>query len=381
MPSNNTEQNSFTDDEEEDEVTHPMIPSSQKGIAYNSTNTGKNTPGESGKRDSNGARTVSISAAPYPTKMMQNNRPPALSEKQPAPTGMMAWVGFGCCVMALASLSVSFCSPYWLQTWPMSENKFKNIGLWHVCFHDYMQFKDDSQQIYDGCWWVFDSRTKYYKLREWLTPPWFISCQVLTTGCLLVEIATALVTGFIFLHFCPVMNHEYLQTYGIFASASMMFLVTMISFVVAIVFGVQCNDRYWLPRPDQNFLSWGFGFLIISAIFALASGVCLFMEGQKTYDALLRKEDEYTKAALEMSTYPLEQSSYPPVYEPAYGPGYGEPSYGPMESYAPNYGDKSENYGEKDGDQFRSFDKRPTSYNSDDDDRGGYPRYSSNSHA
>jgi hypothetical protein len=318
--------------------------------------------------------------------------------------------------MALASLSVSFCSPYWIQTWPMSENKFKNMGLWHVCFHDYMQFKDDSQQIYDGCWWVFDSATKYYKLREWLIPPWFISCQVLTAGCLMVEIATAIVTAFIFLHFCPIMNHEYLQTYGIFASASMMFLVTMISFVVAIVFGVQCNDRYWMPRPDQNFLSWGFGFLIISAIFAMVSGIALFWEGQRTYDALLHKEDEYTKAALEMSAYPMEQSSYPPVYEPEYGPAYAaEPNYG-QGGFGPNYGPPSNGPSfepsngshpssyEKDPaayekerlfeeeqakyaadpkngkdagapQAFRSFDKRPDSDN-EEDEPNGYPRYS-----
>jgi hypothetical protein len=294
----------------------------------------------------------------------------------------------------------------------MSENKFRNIGLWHVCFHDYMQFKDDSQQVYDGCWWVFDAQPKYYKLREWLIPPWFISCQVLTTGCLMVEIATCIITGFIFLHFCPVMNHEYLQTYGIFASASMMFLVTMISFVVAIVFGVQCNDRYWLPRPDQNFLSWGFGFLIISAIFTLVGGICLFMEGQKTYDALLRKEDEYTKAALEMSTCPLEPVAYPPVYEPEYGPSYAAPSYG-QESYAPNYGppvsyghpDSSEkggyekegyelepmkagagSYAEKSGagggQKFRSFDRRPSFEETDEAQLAkGYPRYSSTSNA
>lgn len=55
---------------------------------------------------------------------------------------------------------------------------------------------------------------------------WFISCQVLTTGCLMVLIANMIVTGLIFLHFCPIMNHEYLQTYGMFASGSMMFLVS-----------------------------------------------------------------------------------------------------------------------------------------------------------
>lgn len=93
-----------------------------------------------------------------------------LTAKQPAPTGTMAWVGFGCCLFALACLTISFCSPYWLQTWSMSDNRFKNIGLWHVCFNNYMHFKDDSQQVYSGCWWVFDKQPKYYKLREWLTP-------------------------------------------------------------------------------------------------------------------------------------------------------------------------------------------------------------------
>jgi len=58
---------------------------------------------------------------------------------------------------------------------------------------------------------------------------WFISCQVLTTGCLMVLAATTIVTGLIFLHICPIMNHEYLQTYGMFASGSMMFLVSKYS--------------------------------------------------------------------------------------------------------------------------------------------------------
>lgn len=42
----------------------------------------------------------------------------------------------------------------------------------------------------------------------------------------MVLIANMIVTGLIFLHFCPIMNHEYLQTYGMFASGSMMFLVS-----------------------------------------------------------------------------------------------------------------------------------------------------------
>jgi hypothetical protein len=278
--------------------------------------------------------------------MKKNGR---VTEEQPAPTGTIAWVGFGCCVFALACLCISFCSPYWIQTWPMSENRFKNMGLWHVCFYNYMQFKDDSQQIYSECWWVFDQQTRHYKLREWLIPPWFISCQVLTTGCLVIEIATAIVTGLIFLHCCPLMNHEYLQTYGIFAAGSMMFLVTMVSLVVAILFGWQVNDRYWMPRPDQNYLSWGFGFLIISAICTLVAGLCLFKAAWDTYQELLRREDEYTRQALELSTFqmmdqvPTDQDFS--VVQPGYSgiqPGYYEgeqPSFGP-----PTYGGRPPSY-------------------------------------
>jgi len=87
-----------------------------------------------------------------------------------SPTGTLAWVGFGCCVAALTCLLVSYCSPYWLQSLPMAENRFMNIGLWQVCLYNYKQFRDDSQDVYDGCWSVLDDATRYFKLREWLTP-------------------------------------------------------------------------------------------------------------------------------------------------------------------------------------------------------------------
>lgn len=112
-----------------------------------------------------------------------------------------------------------------------------------------------------------------------------------------------------------------------FASGSFMFLVTMISFVVGVLFGVQVNDRYWMPRPDQNYLSWGFGFLIISGIFTTFSGICLFLAAWDTYNKLLKKEDEYTKLAMEMSMYQMDQATRPLIGpdEPEYVDG--RPSY------------------------------------------------------
>ena len=98
-----------------------------------------------------------------------------MASDNPAPTGMRAWAGFGCAIFALACLCVAFASPYWMQTYPNSMNAFRNMGLWEICMDNYMHHKDDSQTIYNGCWWVFDRAAKYYKLREWLLARKYIS--------------------------------------------------------------------------------------------------------------------------------------------------------------------------------------------------------------
>ena len=93
-----------------------------------------------------------------------------MANDNPSPTGFLAWAGFGCALFGLACLCISFASPYWMQTYPNSFNTFRNIGLWEVCMDNYMHHKDDSQEIYSGCWWVFNRDKKYWKLREWLLP-------------------------------------------------------------------------------------------------------------------------------------------------------------------------------------------------------------------
>ena len=66
---------------------------------------------------------------------------------------------------------------------------------------------------------------------------WFITCEVMVVGCLIVEVAVVLLVASVFLHFCPILNHEYYQTYGMFAAASMMFLVSK----------YQQGDMPWWP--------------------------------------------------------------------------------------------------------------------------------------
>ena len=100
----------------------------------------------------------------------QKNQSKMAAEGNPAPTGFKAWAGFGCTIFALACLCIAFASPFWMQTYPNSFNQFRNLGLWEICMDNYMHHKDDSQQIYSGCWWVFNRAEKYWKLREWLLP-------------------------------------------------------------------------------------------------------------------------------------------------------------------------------------------------------------------
>ena len=46
--------------------------------------------------------------------------------------------------------------------------------------------------------------------------------------------------------------------------------------VSTILFGVNVDqDRDWLPHPDSTFLSWAYGFAILSAFLCLFAGMCM----------------------------------------------------------------------------------------------------------
>ena len=117
--------------------------------------------------DSEQEQKLPMMPQPPPDALRQQSN---MANDNPAPTGFLAWAGFGCTLFALATLCIAFSSPYWMQTYPNSFNTFRNIGLWEICMDNYMHYKDDSQEIYSGCWWVFSRDKKYSKLREWLLP-------------------------------------------------------------------------------------------------------------------------------------------------------------------------------------------------------------------
>ena len=59
------------------------------------------------------------------------------------------------------------------------------------------------------------------------------------------------------------------------------FLPVILILIQAIIFGIKKEDRQWVPRPDQNYLSWAYGFFIISAFFTLFSAITLLLASRE----------------------------------------------------------------------------------------------------
>ncbi|CAH1776238.1 unnamed protein product, partial [Owenia fusiformis] len=55
----------------------------------------------------------------------------------------------------------------------------------------------------------------------------------------------------------------------------------LVMLIACIVFGVGANDRAWMPRPDQNYFSWSFGFYIISMFFSVFAGPPILMHAMQ----------------------------------------------------------------------------------------------------
>lgn len=82
---------------------------------------------------------------------------------------------------------------------------------------------------------------------------------------------------------------QYLKEVVLMGIGFVYFFVVLVGFIQMILFGVKKEDRGWMPRPDQNYLSWAYGFFVISIIFTLISGFLLLMAGRNVRNEL--KED------------------------------------------------------------------------------------------
>jgi len=71
-------------------------------------------------------------------------------------------------IAAVTFMVGAFASPYWVESFSKSENRFVKAGLWEFCFNDYTFWKDYNGKRYLGCWYIFSSQ--FRPIWEWLSP-------------------------------------------------------------------------------------------------------------------------------------------------------------------------------------------------------------------
>ena len=113
------------------------------------------------------------------------------------------------------------------------------------------------------------------------------------------------------------------------------FILALSTITGSIVYGLMCQDREWMPNPQFNFLSWGFGFYIISGIASIAAGVTFFIEAQRAYNELISREVVLAKNIMETVGWVPGEVGQP--QEASYEGGFVDPSYR-QQPYNPQYG-------------------------------------------
>ncbi|KAL5014435.1 hypothetical protein ScPMuIL_008705 [Solemya velum] len=214
----------------------------------------------------------------------------------------LAIAGLVLSILALIFLIVAFSTPYWLQSFESSDNRFIKLGLWEACFNDYTYYKDYMGKRYDGCWWIFSY--EYRPIWSWLNPPWFLGIQILLTLTLLTKLASVILQLMLMVKCCPSTKATCLD----FLNSGMMFGSGAIIAISCILFGINSDaDREWLPRPEQNYLSWSFGMCVFSGFLAIFAGMCLVVEAIR-----FRLTQQHSKPAPPYGGYVMK--SVPPRY-------------------------------------------------------------------
>lgn len=194
---------------------------------------------------------------------------------------------------------LGYSTPHWLESFEQANSRFDRIGLWTACFHNFGYDRDQLGKLYDGCHWIYSY--EYKPIFDWLNPQWFLAVQVIMTLVLIINIVTSFLLvlgrfgrGFVYTEF----SSQFVASMSMFTSGIMMaFCVTL--------FGIKSDvDRQWFPRPDQNFLSWSFGLVVLAGFFAIFGAMCLL------FDSLRIKWDNEKKLR---TGYPYMEHKMKPI--------------------------------------------------------------------
>uniref|UniRef100_A0A3Q0KNK9 PMP-22/EMP/MP20/Claudin tight junction n=2 Tax=Schistosoma mansoni TaxID=6183 RepID=A0A3Q0KNK9_SCHMA len=164
---------------------------------------------------------------------------------------------------------LSFSSPYWLQSYDRVHSSFLHMGIWSVCFDKFVHPQDYHANVLTGCFWVYDRFFFKIGIWQWLNPYWLIGVQVLITIAFTAKCCVILILVLYHLLF----GHPAAES--TMALVGEVFIGILLTICI-LVFGISSQSRVWMPRPDQYFLSWSFGFIILAAICSFISSGFLY---------------------------------------------------------------------------------------------------------
>lgn len=192
-----------------------------------------------------------------------------------SPGMRLFWCGLISSVSAFCSVFLAFCSPYWYQSWRRVHSPLANVGLWHICLSGYVKPKDPQMQSYVGCWWIHSSFFK--DVQNFIMPPWFRACQALVIFTLICNICSLVlcVTYVVEKWRRKIYGDRYVLIHII--NSVLLFAAAFLVFIVSLVFAEMARQEDYFPRPWMNYLSWSYGFNVLSGFFSAFGGICLFI--------------------------------------------------------------------------------------------------------
>ncbi|ALC48242.1 pck [Drosophila busckii] len=177
-------------------------------------------------------------------------------------------------------LMMSFCSPYWIESYEETRSNFKNMGIWQYCFKDYVH-PNQFHKKFTGCHNVFSHY--YYVIRAFLLPGWLMAVQAFVTMAFIIVffVLAVLSMTIIRLPLKPVLQYEWLLVRLSYIGTG----IALFMFLAVCIFGGCAYRRDWLMYPKFNVLGWSYALAVVSFMLLGLAALILHRESRQAYEA------------------------------------------------------------------------------------------------
>jgi len=200
-------------------------------------------------------------------------------------------------------MMMSFCSPYWIESYEESGSSFKNMGLWQYCFKEFQYPNYQFPKKFTGCYNIFSH--EYYVIREYLLPGWLMTVQAFVTMAFILTFAVLAVASFVIIRWPlkAVLQYEWILVRIAYLCSA---ISALFMFLAVAIFGGCAYRRDWLMYPKFNVLGWSYALAVVAMFFLGFAAAILFRESKFAYDA--RGEQKNLVMQMEMQ----EPGYHPP---------------------------------------------------------------------